>query len=115
MLDEVQHLCDRVAIIREGRLVATEAVDALRARAVRDVTIRFAEPFESELFAALPGVRAVHTDGPVLRLHHSGNADGLVKLAARYDVVDFVSAPADLDELFLQYYEGEDAHGAAGR
>ncbi len=113
VLDEVQHLCDHVAIIREGRLVAIEDVDAIRARAVRDVTIRFAGSFDADAFAALAGVRSVTVEGPVLHLQLSGNADPLVKLAAQHDVVDLVSAPADLDDLFLHYYEGEESNGAA--
>jgi beta-exotoxin I transport system ATP-binding protein len=115
VLDEVQHLCEHVAIIRDGSLVASEDVDALRERAVRDVSLRFAGAFDAEPFAALPGVQAVAVDGPVLHLQLSGDADALVKLAARYDVVDFESAPADLDVLFLHYYEGSDGDGAADR
>jgi beta-exotoxin I transport system ATP-binding protein len=111
VLDEVQHLCDHVAIIRAGRLVATEAVDDLRAHAVRDVTIRFGEPFEAAAFSALPGVRSVATDGSVLHLRASGDADPLIKLASRYDVIEYDSAPADLDALFLHYYEGTDGDG----
>jgi beta-exotoxin I transport system ATP-binding protein len=111
VLDEVQHLCDHVAIIRDGRLVAIEDVEAIRARAIRDVTIRFGGPFDPAAFGGLPGVGAVTVDGPVLHLQLAGDADRLVKLAARYDVVDLVSAPADLDDLFLHYYEGSDVDG----
>ena len=42
----------------------------------------------------------------MLHCQLAGGADQLVKLAARYEVVDFTSAPADLDALFLHYYEG---------
>ena len=115
VLDEVQHLCDRVAIIRDGRLVATEEVDVLRARAVRDVTIRFGGPFYVDAFAALPAARSAHAEGSVLHLQFSGTADSLVKLAARFDVVDLVSAPADLDTLFRRYYEGDDTDGTPRR
>jgi len=115
VLDEVQHLCDRVAIIREGRLVASDDVETLRERAVRDVSIQFKGPFDIDAFRALPGVRSVNVHGPLLHLQLSGDADPLVKLAARYDVIDFESAPADLDALFLQYYEGKVDDGAPGR
>ena len=108
VLDEVQHLCDHVAIIRDGRLVAVEEVEELRRRAIREVTIHFAGPFEADAFAALPDVRAIEVNGPVLHLHLTGRADPLIKLASRYDVIDLTSAPADLDALFLHYYEGEE-------
>jgi ABC-2 type transport system ATP-binding protein len=114
VLDEVQHLCDHVAIIRDGRLVATEAVDALRARAVRGVSIRFRGAFDPDAFRTLQGVDAVTIQGPVLQLQLSGDADALLKLAAQYEVIDFESEPADLDALFLRYYEGAE-NGTPGR
>ena len=46
VLDEVDHLCHTVAIIRDGRIVAVEDVADLRARAGRKVTIRFADPVD---------------------------------------------------------------------
>jgi ABC-2 type transport system ATP-binding protein len=116
VLDEVQHLCDHVAIVREGRLVAVEAVAALRERAVREVTIRFGGPVDAAPFAQLPGVRDLQVRDSTLQCHLSGSADALVKLAARYEVIDFASAAPDLDSLFLHYYESEEAaHDATDR
>ena len=43
-LDEVERACDRVAIIRDGRLIAVESVDEITGRAYRHVTLEFAEP-----------------------------------------------------------------------
>ena len=107
VLDEVQHVCDDVAIVREGRVIAVEKVATLRERAVRDVTIRFATPIDPASFAALAGVHDVEAHGRTLQLHLAGSADPLVKLAAQYEVVDFSSAPPDLDTLFLRYYRTE--------
>ena len=107
VLDEVQHLCDVVAILREGRIVAVEEVATLRARAVREVTIRFAAPVDPDAFRALPGIRDVELRDSVLHCHLVGSADALVKCAARFDVVEFSSAPPDLDTLFLHYYQDE--------
>jgi hypothetical protein len=50
----------------------------------------------------------------VLQLQLSGDADALLKLAAQYEVIDFESEPADLDALFLRYYEGAE-NGTPGR
>ena len=105
VLDEVGHLCNRVGIIRSGELVAVEDVERLRARAMREVTIRFADEIDPAPFRALPGVADVQLRGRRLSLRAGGDLDRLVKLAARHRVVDFVSAPVDLDELFLTYYQ----------
>ena len=108
VLDEVGHLCDRVAIIRAGELVAVEEVEQLRARAVREVTIRFADAVDPARFGALPGVTDVQLRDGHLSLRAGGDLDQLIKLAARHRVVDFVSAPIDLDEVFLSYYQDQE-------
>jgi ABC-2 type transport system ATP-binding protein len=108
-LDEVQHLADRVGVIREGRLVQVDAVDALRERSRRHVTITFAETPDPAPFAALEGVRVERADGHALRLAAAETAmDGVVKAAARHRVVDLVSQPADLEEIFLELYREDD-------
>jgi ABC-2 type transport system ATP-binding protein len=108
-LDEVQQVCDRVGIIRDGRLVAVERVDELRHRAWRSVTIVFAEPVGASAFAALPGVDGVEVDGSVVRLRAVGDLDALVKLASTYHVVDLVSEPPELEEIFRSYFDGHDS------
>jgi ABC-2 type transport system ATP-binding protein len=103
-LDEVQHVCDRVGIIRAGRLIGVDAVDSLRDRALRHVRITFHGPADPSAFA-LEGVRVKQVDGSMLRLAASAAAmDGIVKAAARHELVDFVSAPAELEEIFLERY-----------
>jgi ABC-2 type transport system ATP-binding protein len=108
-LDEVQHLADRVGIIRSGRLIDVDSVDSLRERSLRHVTIRFAEPVDPAAFAALEGVRVQHADGGLVRLAAPEAAmDGIVKTAARAQVLDLVSEPADLEEIFLELYREND-------
>ena len=107
-LDEVQHVAHRVGIIREGVLATVSSVEELQDRAVRRVAIRFAEPVTPEAFAALGGVGEVAVDlaGTRLRFGVTGSLDAVVKAAARYRVVDLLSEPADLDEIFLSFYRG---------
>jgi len=108
-LDEVQHVADRVGIIRSGRLVDVDAVESLRERSLRHVTITFAEPVDAGPFAALDGVRVTDAENSVLRLSAPETAmDALVKAAARHPVVDLVSQPADLEEIFLELYREVD-------
>jgi beta-exotoxin I transport system ATP-binding protein len=105
-LDEVQHVADRIGIIRAGRLVDVDAVGRLRERALRHVAIVFAEPVDPELFGRLDGVRLESSDGTTVRLSAPERAiDPIVKEASRHSVVDFVSQPADLEELFLELYD----------
>ena len=111
-LDEVQHTADRVGIIRAGRLIDVDRVETLRERALRHVAIVFAEPVDTAELAALDGVHVQHAENASVRLSASETAmDALVKAAARHRVVDLVSEPADLEEIFLDLYrEADDAH-----
>jgi ABC-2 type transport system ATP-binding protein len=108
-LDEVQHVADRVGIIRSGRLTDVDSVERLRERSLRHVTITFGEPVDAAAFAGVDGVRVVNADHAVLRLTAPEPAmDALVKAAAAHRVVDFVSQPADLEEIFLELYREPD-------
>ena len=105
-LDEVQHVADRVGIIRDGDLATVSSVTDLRARALRRVTIRFEHPVAADEFAGLPGVDGIAADhdGTRLRFTVTGPLDAVVKAAARHPVVDLLCEAADLDEIFLSYY-----------
>ena len=108
-LDEVQHVADRVAIIRDGRLVAIERVEDLRARASRRVDVRFgpdAVP-DPQAFAGLPGVSDVSVRGDQVSFSVTGSIAPVLRVAADHDVVDLLSRPADLEEIFLTYYRGD--------
>ncbi|MGZ8636229.1 MAG: ATP-binding cassette domain-containing protein [Actinomycetota bacterium] len=112
VMPEVERLCDRVAIIREGRLVAIEDVGDLKARQVRMVSIHFAVPVEPASFSALENVRDVHAQGDVLEVTVAGPLDAVVKQAARFEVIDLESHEPSLEDVFLAYYGGEHDDGA---
>jgi beta-exotoxin I transport system ATP-binding protein len=103
-LDEVQHLADRVAIIRAGRLATVETVERLVARSVRHVVARFASPVDAAEFTTLPSVHDVIADGRVVRMRVRGSMDALIKAVSAHELVDLTSAPADLEEIFLEFY-----------
>jgi len=108
-LDEVQHVADRVGVLRSGRLVDVDVVESLTERSLRHVTVTFAAPVDAEPFAALDGVRVTQVDGATVRLAAPETAmDALVKALARRHVVDLVSQPADLEEIFLEMYRQAD-------
>ena len=114
VMPEVERLCDRVAIIREGRLVAVEDVGDLKARAVRSISIHFERPVPPEAFERLPSVREVIPQGDVLHITVAGVVDAVIKEAARYEVVDLESHEPSLEDIFLTFYapDGGDPGGA---
>ncbi len=111
ILSEVERTCDRVAIIRDGLLVKIDRVEALRDLAHHQVELRFSGPVPSEEFERLPGVSEVTADDHVLRMRVSGPITPVVRAAARYELLDFVSREPSLEETFLAQYgqqAGED-------
>jgi ABC-2 type transport system ATP-binding protein len=114
ILPEVQRVCSRVGFVREGRLVAVEDVAALGAKAVHHVEIEFAGAAPRDEFAALPEVGELAVTGNRLAFTAAGKLDGVVKAAARHEVVALTSHEPDLEDLFLVYYgEGAGAGDAA--
>ena len=107
ILSEVERTCDRVAIIREGRLVKVGATDALRDLAHHEVELRFGDGVPAEAFASLPGVSDLKVEDHVLRMRVSGPITPVVQAAARYELLDFVSREPTLEETFLAQYGRE--------
>ena len=107
-LAEVQRICDRVAIIKEGRLLAVDTVAELTRRAQREVTITFGDAAEPQLFESIPGVRDLHVVRPdTLRFLVGGEIDPVLRAAAAHHVVDIAIEPPDLEDAFLAYYGDE--------
>jgi beta-exotoxin I transport system ATP-binding protein len=104
ILGEVEHTCDRVGIIRDGRLARIGRVGDLRGLAHRQVELRFAGSPPQAEFAALPGVSGAVSENHVLRLRVSGPIAPVVKAAARHEVLDFISHEPSLEETFLAAY-----------
>ena len=103
-LSEVERVCDRVGIIRDGRLVDVEPTSALVNRAFRHVVLTFDAPVDPIPFRALPGVQDLKADGPRLSLTLHEEPDALVKLAARHRLVGLEYERPSLEEVFLTYY-----------
>jgi ABC-2 type transport system ATP-binding protein len=104
-LDEVERVCDRVGIIRGGRLIAVERVAELLGKTQRRASVEFAEPIDLAELRSIPGVSdVVAADGRV-SFRVSGDLDAVVKAISRHTVADLELAHPTLEEVFLTYYE----------
>ncbi len=108
ILGEVEKTCDRVAIIREGRIVAVDRVEALRDRAYHQVELRFSSPVSASVFAPLPGVSEVVAIDGGLRMRVTGSMAPVIEAAAGRGLVDFETREPSLEQTFLAQY-GRDA------
>lgn len=109
ILPEVQTVCDRVGIIREGQLVAVERVGALTKQQFRRLRLTFANPPAAGTFA-LEGVTETTRDDDSLVLEVRDNLNAVLRTAVSFDVRDIETIPVTLEEVFLAYY-GNDKGG----
>ena len=110
-LGEVERVCDRVGIIREGELNAVENTDDLINKSFRHVNLIFADSLddeEAERFENLEGVDGFSRDGVEMTFDLHGNLDDMIKLAARHELVDMMYERPSLEEIFLAYYSDEE-------
>jgi len=114
IISEVERTADRVAIIREGRLVRVDRVEALRDLSHHDVTLRFASHVPAGVFEALAGVSHVRSEDGTLRMRVTGPIGPVVREAGRYELVDFESREPSLEETFLAEYGREAVDVRAG-
>ncbi|MCE1178368.1 MAG: ABC transporter ATP-binding protein [Micrococcales bacterium] len=107
ILSEVEHLCDRVSIIRQGRIVESGTLAELRHLTRTAVTAELAQPVPAEI-ASLPGLHDVTIDGRRLdaQVDDTALGDLLGRLSA-LGVRTLTSAPPTLEELFLRHYDDD--------
>lgn len=103
-LSEVERVTQRLAILREGRLVVVDNLENLRKVAVHRLDIEFAEPVDAATFRSLPAVKAAEVSGRTVTISFEGSADAVVKAAASHEVRAIRPREDDLEDIFLRYY-----------
>jgi ABC-2 type transport system ATP-binding protein len=109
VLSEVQAICDRVAILREGKLQAVEDVSKLTHTDFKWVTLHFRQPVDARIASSVPGVTEVTTQDNQVRLRLSGDFDPLLRAFSSEYLVDMQVREPTLEEIFLAFY-GERSH-----
>ena len=114
ILPEVEQTCDRVAIIREGRLVIIDHVSALKAIRQRDVEISFAGPASAEWFKNSAGVVQVAqgADDHTLQLNVQGALTEIIRIAGQHGATNIATHEPSLEEAFLRFYEPQQESSA---
>jgi ABC-2 type transport system ATP-binding protein len=105
ILSEVEALCDRVGILRNGKLIEMGTLTEMRHFSALTVEATFAGPVPD--LSEIPGVSSVATSGRVVRLHVRGSVEPLLNVLAASHVTKLVSREPSLEELFLAQYGGD--------
>jgi len=108
ILSEVEAVCDRVGILRGGRLVDEGTLEELRHLSVQTVEVTFTEA--APRLAPLAGVEVSSAGPKALRFEVSGSVGPLIALLAEHPVATLTSREPSLEEIFLHHYEGPEDH-----
>jgi ABC-2 type transport system ATP-binding protein len=104
ILSEVQMLCKRVAIIKEGRIIQLEDIDNLRKKQLKKVSIEFDMLADKESIKIHGIEDAITGPGNLLTFMYSGNLNELIDLLSGKKVINLMIEEPSLDEIFLHYY-----------
>jgi len=107
VLSEVERICNRVAIIRAGHLMALQNVDDLLKRRKKKVELRWRGAAPD--LDGIPGLADIEVQGDRMRATLLGDVSGFVRAIASPSLEDLTIEPARLEEAFLEYYSGDEA------
>ena len=104
IFEEVEHTCDRVAIIKEGRIITVESMENLKATKKRIFEITFKNEEDAIEFMGIVKDSKRKENKVIVNL--SGEVDGFIKAVSKYIILDFNIRTQSLEELFMHYYGG---------
>jgi ABC-2 type transport system ATP-binding protein len=108
ILSEVQMLCKRVAIIKEGKIIQVEEIDNLRKKQLKKVSIGFSDSGTRASFK-IPGIETILTGpGNLLIFMYSGDLNELVGFLQGKNLSNLTIEEPSLDEIFLHYYKSQE-------
>ena len=103
-LSEVQMLCKRVAIIKEGRIIKVEDIETLRKRQLKKIHIEFASETDNEI-TGLEGIENTPVvSGKTLQFMYSGDINVLILKLTGKNITDMTVEEPSLEEIFMHYY-----------
>jgi ABC-2 type transport system ATP-binding protein len=105
IMSDVEKVCQRVAVIRQGEIVTIEEVEKLRQKAGQRVTVEFGDPVSIDELSRMPGVSNVTSNNHSYHFNVGGSMDALIKALSRHEVLRLQAEEAPLEEVFLQFYE----------
>jgi ABC-2 type transport system ATP-binding protein len=107
VLGEVELICDRIGLIREGHLLRVGSMEQLRTVRAHRVQALVQQPGEPAALAGLPGVGEVAVEGQLVSCTVHGDVGRLVALLSAWDVVELDSRELSLEEVFLSEFAAE--------
>jgi ABC-2 type transport system ATP-binding protein len=103
VLSEVERVCDRVAILKEGKLVALHEIADLKKYRLKSIEITFKQELDESIFR-LPGVRKIEKNAHTIRLWIDANINNILRTISEYPIDNISCRDASLEDIFMEYY-----------
>lgn len=103
LFEEVEHTCDRVAIIKDGQIIAIEDMKKLRKNKSKFMKVYLSS--EQDALKLKEEIPESKVDGCKVSIHTTGNIDTIIKQISKYEIKDLNVRPQTLEELFLHFYD----------
>lgn len=103
-LAEVEKICDKVGVIKEGRIVASETMHSIRKMNIHIVSVTTLKPINRNDFA-LPNVEVTHHRSKSITCKVHGDLNQVIKAFQKYEVTDLEVNHANLEDIFLEFYK----------
>lgn len=107
ILGEVQRMCSRVAIIKEGRIISLEKISDLRENSYKKIKVETAAEIKGDYFQ-LTGINNLEVKGNTISFLYRGNINLIMKKISEINLSNISIEEPSLEEIFLHYYEKED-------
>jgi ABC-2 type transport system ATP-binding protein len=102
-LTEVEEFCDRVAIIKEGKIVDVKTISDFAHKKVKRITLKSSDNMEKELAAI--GCEGLEHSGDTISFNYTGDINKLLSILSKYKLKDLVIEDKKLSEVFMSYYD----------
>jgi ABC-2 type transport system ATP-binding protein len=103
ILSDVEKVCDRVGILKEGRLVATHEISEIKKVRLKSIEVSFKQDVDESIFR-LNGVRKVEKADNTVRLWVDSNINSILRVISEHPVENMSFQDASLEEIFMEYY-----------
>ena len=107
VLSEVQRLCDRVAIIKEGKIIRLEKISLLKENSYKKIKVETSTEISSDYFK-INGVNNMEVKGNIITFLFKGNINLVMKRISEIEISNIWIEEPNLEEIYIHYYEKED-------
>jgi ABC-2 type transport system ATP-binding protein len=106
VLSDVEKVCNRVAIIKEGSIVAEEQVEALRQKSGKVINVKFVGPVDDSIFK-MEGIANVTRPNGSYKLTVTGNIENVLRELSTHKLADISIHQMTLEDVFMHFYVKE--------